>query len=122
MSHILTIQTEIRDQAAVEQACTRLELPAPVQGTHRLYSRSLTGLAIRLPGWIYPVVVDLQSGQAQYDNFEGRWGSQAELNRFVQSYAVTKATREAHRHGYSVREQQLADGSIQLTVQTGGAA
>jgi len=32
MSHIVHIQTEVRDPVAVSSACTRLSLPQPVQG------------------------------------------------------------------------------------------
>jgi hypothetical protein len=40
LSHIVTIKTEVRDQAAVEAACRRLALPEPVQGTAQLYGLS----------------------------------------------------------------------------------
>lgn len=38
------------------------------------------------------------------------------------SDAVEKAKIEARKKGHSVTEQSLADGSIKLTVQVGGAA
>lgn len=47
-------------------------------------------------------------------------GEQAELDKFLQGYAVCKATAEARRQGYSVAEQPLPDGSIKLTVNVGG--
>ena len=40
----------------------------------------------------------------------------------VYSDAVEKASLEARRQGYCVTEQALADGSIKLTVEVGGAA
>jgi hypothetical protein len=39
-----------------------------------------------------------------------------------QSYACEKAKIEARKQGYAVTEQALADGSIRLTVQVGGAS
>ena len=57
-----------------------------------------------------------------FDNFGGRWGEQRHLNRFLQGYAVEKARIEARRRGHTVTEQALADGSIKLTIQVGGAA
>ena len=122
MSHIVTIQTQLHDPVAIRWACARLQIPYPVPGKHRLYSRTVEGWGVQLKGWNYPVVIDLKTGQAQFDNFEGRWGEPSELDRFTQAYAVAKATREARRLGYSIREQTLPDGSIKLTVQTGGAA
>ena len=74
MSHVVIIETEVRDAAAVEAACQRLGLPQPTQGTTRLFSGEATGLAVQLPGWHYPVVCELATGQLKYDNFSGRWG------------------------------------------------
>jgi len=120
MSHIVVVKTEIRDAAAVRSACQRLGLPAPVQGTTRLFSGEVTGLAVQLPAWVYPVVADLPTGQLRYDNFSGRWGSDEELHKFLQSYAVCKASIEARRRGHAVTEQTLPDGSIKLTIRVQG--
>jgi hypothetical protein len=120
MSHIVSIETEVRDAAAVEAACQRLGLPQPTSGTARLFSGEVAGLRVQLSGWKYPVVCQLDSGQLKYDNFGGLWGDQRELDRFLQAYAVEKARIEARRQGHMVTEQELADGSIKLTVQVGG--
>ena len=122
MSHIVQIEIQVRDAAAVAAACLRLELPAAVQQTVKLFSGHVSGLAVQLPGWNYPVVCDLESGQVQFDNFGGRWGEQRELDRFLQAYACEKAKIEARRRGHSVTEQQLADGSIKLTIHVAGGA
>ncbi|HOY58102.1 MAG TPA: DUF1257 domain-containing protein [Verrucomicrobiota bacterium] len=122
MSHVVTIRTEIRDAGAVQAACQRLRLPAPVQGTHRLFTSQVTGLAVQLPEWRYPAVCDLATGQVQYDNFRGHWGENRHLDAFLQSYAVEKAKIEARRQGHVCTEQPLADGSIKLTISVGGAA
>ena len=122
MSHIVTIQTQVRDPVAVAAACQRLGLSQPVQGRFRLFSGEVAGLAVELPGWRYPVVCQTETGNVKFDNFEGRWGEQRHLDAFLQSYAVEKAKLEARRRGHSVIEQPMADGSIKLTVQVGGAA
>ena len=122
MSHIVSITTEVRDEAAVQAACTRLHLPRATRGTFELYSSTETGLGIELPDWRYPVVADTETGQLKYDNYEGRWGSQDRLDQFLQRYAVEKAAIEARKKGHSVVEQQLDNGSIKLTVQVGGAS
>jgi len=121
LSHIVSIQAEVRDPIAVAAACQRLGLPGPVQGTATLFSGEAAGLLVRLPGWLYPVVVDTSTGRVRFDNYEGRWGDPRQLDRLVQRYAVEKATIEAHKRGHSVAEQPLADGSIRLTVTVGGA-
>ena len=122
MSHIVQIQTEVRDPVAVRAACERLQLPQPVEGTFQLFSSSATGLGIELPEWRYPVVCETATGQIRYDNFQGRWGRQAQLDQFLQSYAVEKAQLEARKQGHSITEQSLEDGSIKLTVNVRGTS
>ncbi len=122
MSHIVEIKSEIRDEQAVRAACTRLQLPMPETKTVRLFSATATGLCVQLPGWQYPVVANLQTGQVQFDNYNGHWGEQKHLDTFLQAYAVEKAKIEARKRGHSVSETRLQDGSIRVTVRVGGAA
>ena len=78
-----------------------------------------TGLLVQLPGWQYPAAIDVLTGTVRYDNFEGRWGEDAQLHRLLQMYAVEKAKLEARRAGKQVREQALPNGSIQLHIMEG---
>ena len=122
ISHIVSIETEVRDPAAVAAACRRLGLPPPVGGTVPLFSGEATGLAVRLPGWRYPVVCDTEAAKLHFDDYQGRWGERRHLDAFLQAYAVEKAKLEARRRGHTVAEQSLPDGSVRLTVSLGGAA
>jgi hypothetical protein len=122
LSHVVSVKTEIRDAAAVRAACQRLGLAQPVQGTTRLFSGEVSGLAVQLPDWQYPIIADLATGQLRYDNFEGRWGDSRQLARFLQAYACERAKAEARRRGHSVTETALVDGSIKLTIQVAGGA
>ena len=122
MSHIVEIKTEVRDEAAVTAACSRLHLPRPTRGTFQLYTSTETGLGIELPQWKYPVVANTDTGELRYDNYAGRWGSQESLDQLLQMYAVEKAKIEARKKGHTVTEQRLDGGSIKLTVNVGGAA
>ncbi|MCE9555404.1 MAG: DUF1257 domain-containing protein [Planctomycetes bacterium] len=122
MSHIVVIKTEVRDTAAIRAACARLHLASPTEGTVELFSGETQGIAVQLPDWVYPVVCNVARGELKYDNFGGRWGDQKELDRFLQAYAVERARLEARKNGLSITEQQLADGSIKLTIQVNGGA
>jgi hypothetical protein len=119
MSHIVTIQTQVRDPAAIELACHRLQLPAPVFGAAMLFSETATGWQVRLPAWHYPVVCNVEHAQLHFDNFGGRWGDPRQLDQFLQAYAVEKAKLEARKQGHSASEQALIDGSIKVTIHTG---
>jgi hypothetical protein len=122
VSHIVTVITEVRDPDVVHAACQRLGLPEPAHGTASLFEGQATGLLVKFPGWLYPAVVDTATGQVRFDNFGGHWGDPRHLDRFVQRYAVEKATIEARKRGHAVAEQALSDGSIRLTIRVGGAS
>lgn len=119
MSHIVTVRTQVRDPAAIQLACDRLQLPRPIYGTASLFSTTATGWQVQLPAWRYPVVCDVEKSEIHFDNYEGLWGDQKHLDKFLQIYAVEKATLEARLRGHSAWEQQLADGSIKVTIQPG---
>ncbi len=122
MSHIVTIETEIRDAIAIKAACQRLRLETPVFGEAKLFSSTKTGWQVKLPNWRYPVVCDVATGKIDFDNYQGRWGKQEQLDRLLQAYAVEKAKIESRRKGHTCTEQTLTDGSIKLTISVGGAA
>jgi hypothetical protein len=121
MSHIVEIKTEIRDEQAVRAACVRLKLAAPERKTVRLFSATETGLCVELPGWRYPVVCNVLTGELRFDNYNGHWGPQAELHKFLQAYAVEKAKIEARKKGHLAYETAQEDGSIKVTVHVRGA-
>jgi hypothetical protein len=116
MSHVVTLQTQVHDPAAVAAACQRLNLAPPRHGTAQLYSGEAEGLLVQLPGWQYPVVIDTLTGVVRYDNFQGVWGDQEQLDRFLQIYGVERAKLAARKKGYTVSEQSLLDGSIKLNI------
>ncbi len=122
MSHVVQIKTEIRDINAVRQACLRLQLEAPTQGTFQLYSSQESGYGVKLRDWKYPVVCNLESGEVRYDNYGGRWGNDQRMDEFLQRYAVEKSKLEARKQGHTATEKNLADGSIKITIHTGGSA
>ena len=121
MSHLVRIDTQVRDAAAVAAACERLQLPAPTSGTFQLYAEAATGLAVQLPSWRYPLVCDVTTGALAYDNFGGAWGDERALDQFLQAYAIEKTRLEARRSGYVVTEQPLAAGAVKLTLHLGDA-
>ena len=83
MSHIFQIQTQIKDAAAVRAACQRLGLAQPVQGkTQALQWRGRrAGCAVARLG----LSRHLRHRQrpVKFDNFQGRWGDQHHLDRFL---------------------------------------
>ena len=119
MSHVVQIATQVRDAAAVRAGCRRLELDDPVEGEVKLFSEVVSGLAVQLRDWRYPVVFNTATGETKFDNYQGHWGKQERLDEFLQAYAVERTKIEARRKGYSVVEQSLQDGSIKLSLTVG---
>ena len=117
MSHIVTVRTQVRDPLAIQSACSRLKLAVPVYGAAKLFVGEKIGWAVKLTGWIYPVVFNTSTGEVDFDNYGGMWGQQQELDQFLQAYAVEKAKIEARKSGYTATEQTLTDGSIRVCVQ-----
>ena len=122
MSHIVTIKTQVRDANAVRKTCVRLNLEQPVQGTFKLFNAEVSGHAVRLRDWKYPLVCQLDTGQLHYDNFGGRWGKTQWLDEFMQTYAIEKTKLEARKQGHTAAEKDLADGSVKITINVGGVA
>ncbi len=116
MSHLVTIKTQVKDIAAIRQACVRLQLAPPCEGNARIYNQECSGWLVELPGWRFPVVCQTETGDLQYDNFQGHWGDPQRLDAFLQHYAVAKATLEAHRQGHTVQERLEQNGAIRLTI------
>lgn len=116
MSHIVHIQTEIRDLASIQTACDRLLLPKPVFGETKLFNTSAIGWAVQLPDWRFPIVCDIATAKIAFDNFGGRWGDESQLHKFLQAYAVERTKLEARRQGHCVQEHPLADGSIRVQI------
>jgi hypothetical protein len=121
LSDTVEIHTEVRDPQAAASACRRLGLPEPRLGTTSLFEGEAAGLVVQLPGWHYPVVIKTETGEVLFDNFEGRWGDRAHLDRFLQTYLVEKTAVQARKQGFTVTEQVLSDGSISVDIQVGGA-
>lgn len=120
MSHTVTVQaTKITDRMALRAAVARLGTAAFAEGNrHTLFSGTYTGLGIRLRGWNYPVVVQ-ENGSIVYDNFEGHWGHQTELDKLLQAYLVEKAKTEARLAGQAIDETVCENGDIVLRISSG---
>ncbi|MBA4019173.1 MAG: hypothetical protein C0483_18560 [Pirellula sp.] len=116
MSHTVTIQVQVRDLPALIAACRRLVLGAPVPGEHALFAENVRGYAVQLKDWNYPVVFNLEEGKAAYDNYNGKWGQQKELDNLLQGYSVELAKSTMRRRGWSPIETLRPDGSILLTA------
>ena len=122
MSHFTTVETQIRDTAALREACRELGLTLTENGVARGYSSNTHkgDLVIRLKG-PYDVALNRQP-DSSYGLTTDWWDGHVErelgagYGKLLQLYGVYKAQAEARRKGYTTRRQQLGDGSIKLTI------
>ena len=121
MSHTVTIETKLRDEATLKAACIRLKLPEPKTETVKFFDGAAhEGLAVRPPGFVYPVLVQ-PGGGVKLDTYGGRWGDEKFVGRLKQAYAVEAAKLQAKQRGHRCTETPLPDGGIKLTVTAGAA-
>ena len=71
LSHIVTIKTEVRDPGASRPPAAGSHCPSRSTTRPSFFSGQATGLLVKLPDWLYPVVIDTATGQARYDNYLG---------------------------------------------------
>lgn len=121
MSHWTKIETQIRDAAALREACGELGLELLENTQARGYgdNRINADLVIRLKG---PYDIALQRGGSGYGLTTDWWGGHVEkevgkdFGRLLQLYGVHKTRLEARRKGFTVQRRTLGDGSIKLTI------
>ena len=122
MSHFTTIETQIRDIAALKAACAELgvglEAGAEARGYGRRQVRGdyvvrLKGpydiASDRMPDGGYRLTTDWWSGHVEKE--VGK-----KYGRLLQLYGVHKAQIEARRKGLSTQRRTLADGSVKLVI------
>jgi hypothetical protein len=125
MSHTSTTETEIKHLRHLKAACERLGLDLR-EGHHtiELYSDRAVACdaSVQLPDWRYRVALNLETGELKYDNYEGIWGQVRELDSLVQAYnesVVREETQDLLTQGYTLTEQVLPNGDLQLVYDDG---
>lgn len=117
MSHTVKVAVSLSNREFLEAAREKLNLPAFKEGRHQLYDGTqMNGLALQLPNWRYPIVIDIAKGEAKYDNYGGTWGKQVELDKLCQAYAVEAGRSSFASQGYTVVEELQPDQAIKLVA------
>ena len=127
MSHFTTIQTRVRDLAALGDACSELG----VRLVTNTECRGFAGITRQAPNVIklrgpYDIAVDPSAEKDGSYGLTTDWwdGHVAEevgagFGRLLQSYGVHKTIREAALRGLRTTRKVEADGTILLTLEGG---
>jgi hypothetical protein len=127
MSHVATVEIEIKDLAALEKACQKLGLEfVRDQKQFRYYAgrQDYCDHAIRVPGNQQAYEIGVRKTGKHYtlahDDFGGAGGmvklAGAGCQKIVQRYAAEASIAEARRQGYRVKEQLQTNGTIRLEL------
>jgi hypothetical protein len=114
MSHTVTIKAQFKDLETILATAREMGLQEPKVDFAKLYASTHNGVVVKLPGWTYPVIIDRQTGEVHFDNFNGAWGKKEHLDRFTQLYAVNRAQSVAKAKGLLTSRKVLPNGSIQV--------
>jgi hypothetical protein len=147
MSHVVSIKTKLTDLDAIKATCKELGLIFKQgQKTYAWYGRTMGDYplpagftaadlgqcehAIQVPGAEYEIGLARAKDGNGFVMLFDFWGTNKgepilkaiggqNAGKFLQSYGLNKAEREAKKLGHSVRRQVLASGAVNLIV-TGG--
>lgn len=118
MSHIVKVKVNMTNKPMLMESIRQLGLECLGEGRHKLFSgQQADGIAFKLPGWQYPVVINPTNGEASYDNFNGSWGAQIELDKVVQRYTLEVAKEQAMLSGFTTSEELLDNGDVKLRME-----
>jgi hypothetical protein len=127
MSHFTTIQTQVRDLDALQEACTDLGVELRTGVPCRGYATAQRQCAhtIRLKG-PYDIGVEPSEQKDGSMSLTTDWwnGHVAKevgpgFGRLLQAYGVRKTEREAKARGLRTTRKQEADGSVLLVLEGG---
>ncbi|MEM3452118.1 MAG: DUF1257 domain-containing protein [Candidatus Hadarchaeum sp.] len=134
MSHYCEVQIELRDEAALVAALTRLgfrreiievhQTPQTLYGyqgdarpqkAHIIIRRKYVGRAANDLGFERQADGRYRVWVSEYDQAHNGYNN-AWLGRLKQAYGIEKARAEAKKRGYRLTEQKLDDGTIRLVL------
>ncbi len=127
MSHFTTIQTQIRDLDALNDACVEMDLKLVPNTTCRGYAGAVRWAdhVIQLKGPYDIAVEPAKENDGTYGLTTDWWDGHVAkevgtgYGRLLQSYGIHKTMREARTRGLRVHRRQEQDGSVLLTLEGG---
>ena len=115
LSHVVTVQTEVRDPPPSRPPAASSHCPSRSTARPSFFSGQAPGLLVRLPEWLFPVVIDRPPARPATITTRGL-GDERHLHRFLQAYVVERSpSRPAEE--LLTTEQSLADGSILVEIE-----
>lgn len=114
MSHTVTGNIKITNEEALQRVIEEHKLTLLPKKKHQLFEGEYEGVAVKLDGWRYPVIINTETGDFWYDNYNGQWGHQAELDKFIQDYTLQTMLMAAEANNYMFQTVEMDNGDIEL--------
>ena len=120
MSHMMIVQSVLRDRDAIQTACARLGWSLEEQAFPQLWGKKngpLCAYVLTPNDHARSLGFQCQADGSYtvvYDAMDQRF-----LNRFMQEYNYAVIEAEASLLGYQLSSETLADGTISLTLEIG---
>ena len=115
MSHIVTVETMLKNPASISKACKRLKWKCVEKGVGVFYNGSSeSGCVVNPTDWKYPIVIK-KDGVVDVDTYNGSLGDINDLSRLKQYYALEETKTTLSTQGLYGYEEEHEDGSITLT-------
>ena len=119
MSHVVTCEVAVKNIPVLQEfihnhAHNVKDLGT---GTFALFDGAeVVGHGFQLDGWSYPLVVNTETGELSYDNYNGCWGKQEHLDKLMHGYSQAVMEQEAYLAGHAIERETLEDGQVRLTI------
>lgn len=122
MSHTTALKSvQMTDKNIILKVAEKLKLKFLGEREFTMYDRTKQyGMGFQLDGWSQPLVIDTKTGNAAYDNYNGSWGAQDELDKMVQEYAAESNRQQGALAGYYLQENYLPNGDLVQEFETIG--
>jgi DUF2997 family protein len=116
MSHTVTVKVEYKNKEALAHAVEAMKGRALGEGSHRLFSNTVTGYGFQLPNWRYPVILTAD-GELSFDNYNGQWGHVKDLDQLKGQYTMSCAYLKAQELGWYA---EINSDSVTIFHPSGG--
>lgn len=120
MSHTLkaTAKMNHKELELIKKVGKNLGIKVEEVKNYKMYDGNIvSGIAIHLKNWKYPAILT-SDNKLVYDNYNGAWGKETELDTFNNEYAAEKQRRFMREHGIQWEEyKNESTGEIEITME-----
>lgn len=120
MSHTMKSKAKIKytELDLIKRVGQNLNIKVQELNNYKMYDGNIvSGIGIYLPGWKFPAVLT-KNNELVYDNYNGAWGKDSELEKFNNEYSAETQRRYMRECGINWEEHKdPKTGAIEMTIE-----